>query len=781
MARVCVTACLFSCCLFVFSVLLAACGDEHPLKPEAAIGTIVIDANPDSIGGPWRLDGPSGDVSAGAGDTILGGMVTGRYRLTWGGVADWSLPVPASSTDSLAGRDSLSFQGIYTRIPDKGYIAVEVIPDMLAAPWLLTGPDFFSYGGTGSAVLGGLPVGHYTITWQELTAWVNLPPVTLDAAVTKNDTTRFTHAYFPSPTYWGNLRIQHTAPSGDFAFNWELTRSMDDTFFLAGEGDTLLVGLPQDSYSVWCKPIPGFIIEFPFQDHQGDVAIARVWVGRESVVHAIYIPDEAGMGIVRITPVPAELQAPWTLTGPYGLQITQAGDFFYQAPPGEFTLTWGAVEGWAAPVPAQQQLDLPFAGAIEFVGTYLSLAPLVVPDFAARAGDRIGSVDLLWSAVTHTLAPIEDYLVVCSTEGTITLDNWSEARPLATVPAGPGQQTYTLSLDAANDGMVPGLPTWFSVRARDGQGALSPPTPEVRAVPTYDRQVTGRVTDGRGEPASGLPLETTNAEGLYLRTVTDADGNFTFAGIPSNLGFDLQTRSADLAPGEWFDYRFTAGEGEEVNGLRIGLVPRHPTDPACGSRYPDFLDYLLQMTKTDDPTNTRPDRRLHKWDRWPLEVFLQENPAGIALDFPELTALAMNQWNATMGQTLFVATDDSSAAEVVVVFSDEIPQVNGQVTMLAPPGAQFIGDAVPEKMGLYLNTAMTAEQRIIEVAMHEMGHILGIAGHSLCYEAGYLMYISSAGALDGGIENAVHPDEQMLVRTIRNLPQSVDMAGYVRQ
>ena len=103
MARVCVLACLFSGCLLAFTGFLAACGDHHPLKPETEFGVVIIDASPDSISGPWRLDGPSGSVSAGAGDTVMAGMAPGRYRLTWGAVADWSPPVPTSCTDSLAG------------------------------------------------------------------------------------------------------------------------------------------------------------------------------------------------------------------------------------------------------------------------------------------------------------------------------------------------------------------------------------------------------------------------------------------------------------------------------------------------------------------------------------------------------------------------------------------------------------------------------------------------------------------------------------------------------
>lgn len=781
MARVYVPVCFLSCCQLVLVVLLASCGDEHPLRPAARIGTIVIDVLPDSIGGSWGLEGPSGSLGAGVGDTLMGGMACGRYRLTWGAVVGWSPPVPPVRSDSLVGGDTLSFQGTYTRIPDKGAVAVEVTPDTVAAPWLLTGPDLFSYPGSGSAVLGDLPVGQYTITWQDLDAWLNPLPYTLTAVVAKNDTTRFAHTYFPGPTYRGDLGIYHTAPPGPFAFSWEMTRSLDTDYFLAGQGDTTLVGLPQDFYYVRCKPIPGFVVEFPFQDHEGDVAIARVWEGRLEVVHAVYVPDEAGMGIVKVTVLPADLQAPWTLVGPYGSVLEQEGTFSYQVPPGEVTLTWGEVDGWAAPDPAEQRQELPYAGTVEFVGEYRSLAPLVVPDFSASAGDRSGGVDLAWSAVQYALEPIADYLVACSAAGVVTLETWDAARLVAAVGALPGQETFALALDASTDGLVPGQPTWFAVRARNDQGELSPPTPETMVVPTFEREITGQVADGQGAPLSGLPVEVTAEDGTSWQTTTDAAGGFIVTGVPSNWGFVLETRAEDLEPEAWFDYRFTAAASQDVHGLRIGLIPRHVTEPSCDWLYADYLDYVLQMTNTENPTNTRPDQILHKWDHWPLGVFMSDDPGHLDLDFPALTTLAMNQWNATMGQTLLVATDDSLAAEVVVVFSDAIPQVNGQVSVLAPAGVQFLGDTIPEKLGLYLNTAMDTEQRIIEVAMHELGHVLGITKHSLCSQAGYLMYISSAGALDDGMDDAIHPDERMLVQTIKALPQGADMAGYIRR
>ncbi len=767
--------------LLALSAVLVACSDDDPLHPLVKSGTVVIGVSPDTLAPPWRLEGLGGSLVTGAGDSILPDLAVGRYRMTWESVPGWALPVPAERSDSLAAGDSLVFTGTYFPLPETGSVAVAITPDTLAAPWLLEGPDFFSYPGVGSAVLGDLPVGDYTITWQGFEGWVNPGPFTVTSAVVEDDTTFFFHTYSPGPCNCGNLTIAHFSPSEEYAFFWEVTRGMDNDFFIEGEGDTLLVDLPLDYYYVLFRPILGFVVDFgPFQEHQGNVAVVRIREGVDNVIYGVYIPDEDSMGLVAVTPVPSDVVAPWVIEAANGWTYEGEGDTSVLLGPNTYTLTWGEVEGWASPDPLRQTLTLPPAGSIEFSGRYLALEPLMVTDFSARAGARTGEVDLSWTAVDHVLVPIAAYLVAGSETGPLTPENWAQAQVAVTIPAQTGLESYAATLDSQTLGLVPGRPTWFAVRARNGLGELSPVTPETVAVPTFDRTITVKVTDEFGEIVADVPVALQGGDGSTLLGETDASGTFAFPGMPSNGGFTLETRTAEWQPGAWFDYRFTGLEDEDPGEIAIGLIPRYETDEACGDRYVDFLDYMMQMTKTDAPTNDRPDQRLNKWDHFPLAVYLPDNPAGVGYDFPALTRLAMDQWNATLGMTLFSEAADSLGADVVASFSDAVPQVNGQVVMLAPPGVRFIGDDVPEQMGLYLNTTMFPEQRIIEVAMHEMGHILGIADHSLCSEAGYLMYITSAGALDEGMENAIHEDEQALVRIIVNLPQSVDMSGYYR-
>ena len=59
-------------------------------------GTIVIDSTPDGLDAPWDLAGPDGYTLADTGDTTLINMAIGNYTLTWGEIADFLLPEPAS-------------------------------------------------------------------------------------------------------------------------------------------------------------------------------------------------------------------------------------------------------------------------------------------------------------------------------------------------------------------------------------------------------------------------------------------------------------------------------------------------------------------------------------------------------------------------------------------------------------------------------------------------------------------------------------------------------------
>lgn len=77
------------------------------------LGTIVIDAEPDSIDAPWQMTGPNAFSQSGTGDAAFENMPAGSYTLTWGEVADWTTPNQATVSQTLAMDGVVTFVGHY--------------------------------------------------------------------------------------------------------------------------------------------------------------------------------------------------------------------------------------------------------------------------------------------------------------------------------------------------------------------------------------------------------------------------------------------------------------------------------------------------------------------------------------------------------------------------------------------------------------------------------------------------------------------------------------------
>jgi len=76
-------------------------------------------------------------------------------------------------------------------------------------------------------------------------------------------------------------------------------------------------------------------------------------------------------GTVSVNPDPNTINAPWTLTGPGGYSLNGNGDqTLSNLDPGDYTLTWGDVNGWNKPsqTPVTQQIQA--GGQVTFSGTY---------------------------------------------------------------------------------------------------------------------------------------------------------------------------------------------------------------------------------------------------------------------------------------------------------------------------------------------------------------------------------------------------------------------------
>jgi formylglycine-generating enzyme required for sulfatase activity len=82
-------------------------------------GTITINPEPNSINAPWQITGPNDFTLPAHGDTTLANMTAGIYTLTWGSVAGWTAPSPATVTQTLALGGVVTFAGLYIVIPNE--------------------------------------------------------------------------------------------------------------------------------------------------------------------------------------------------------------------------------------------------------------------------------------------------------------------------------------------------------------------------------------------------------------------------------------------------------------------------------------------------------------------------------------------------------------------------------------------------------------------------------------------------------------------------------------
>jgi enediyne biosynthesis protein E4 len=80
-------------------------------------GTVIVDAEPNGVNAPWRLQGPEGLDFTGAGDRSVNMFFTGDYTLTFLDVPAWTTPANNPQTQTLAEDAVITFTGQYTDGP----------------------------------------------------------------------------------------------------------------------------------------------------------------------------------------------------------------------------------------------------------------------------------------------------------------------------------------------------------------------------------------------------------------------------------------------------------------------------------------------------------------------------------------------------------------------------------------------------------------------------------------------------------------------------------------
>lgn len=137
--------------------------------------------------------------------------------------------------------------------PEVGSIIINTEPDILDAPWRLSGPNDYSRSGAGDTTLFELPPGTYAVSWGAVVApWLMPNPATVEQTLAPNAKLMYTGQYvLPAP--WISIDVQ---PNGIMA-PWQI--SGPGGFSEVGSGDRVIGEVAAGVYTLTWGSVPGWI------------------------------------------------------------------------------------------------------------------------------------------------------------------------------------------------------------------------------------------------------------------------------------------------------------------------------------------------------------------------------------------------------------------------------------------------------------------------------------------------------------------------------------------
>ncbi|PJA76235.1 hypothetical protein CO151_03820 [bacterium CG_4_9_14_3_um_filter_65_15] len=403
------------------------------------------------------------------------------------------------------------------------------------------------------------------------------------------------------------------------------------------------------------------------------------------------------------------------------------------------------------------------------------ISPPVIADVTlSDVPDEPGAVKAAWTGVKSATYPIVEYVVGADTGGSLNASNWDQAEVMVIVPA-TTQFSYSKAL-GAQEGVAPGQRHWVAVRARDDHGNLSPLRGSVSFPVSFPWYVSGRVRNDFGIALGNTIMRfETSLETLPGHAA--GDGTFGAGPFSSKDSVQVSALALDAQFYKWQSPYLKAGGGEKP--LDIVMIPKYGADATCSPNGGDFLAHLRYMTRTGDYSDTG---ILHKWNHYPVRIFIPDFLRGDGVDFTALCADALQFWNDTVGEDLLVRVDQAGDADVEVDFRATGAALNGQVVQVEP--GVVLGTLSPLKMRMDINMDMVGvgdvqtEPAVKGVCLHEFGHVLGLYDHSTCDDYALMENGGGPSAFSPETPAPITEEEINAVRCLSYMPDGVDMDGY---
>lgn len=185
--------------------------------------------------------------------------------------------------------------------------------------------------------------------------------------------------------------------------------------------------------------------------------------------------------------------------------------------------------------------------------------------------------------------------------------------------------------------------------------------------------------------------------------------------------------------------------------VRLPLVPRVRLSLTV---YRELIDLLQEFVAPFDGS------RIRRWDHRPLTVSLPDGEWPV--DYAAACEGAIDAWNLALGDTWLRAVQPGASADVQCVVLEFDHLANTQLV-----AADEHGHPVAMRVQLSPRWSAGSERYVRRTYLHELGHVLGLWGHSRDLE-----HVVNGRAV---IRDGLHRDEIRAVRWLWNLPNDFDL------